>query len=355
MSIIIIISNWLGKEFILTSRRGNSKRKMKEFHREMEIEREMNCKLHVLYHLFTLSHNPTSIENITRKRKRRKGKTRNCVKLVISSDFYILMHTKKFRLKPNQLMMMIFLSMSMEGTETYPYVCIYHLLKQTPCHESSKKWIQQLHLQCPLTLDCYDKEKKQNPCHLFVQEKGGEKKKEEKKKECVCKWMIQGDLQPCKPMSLCFLDGPEDGMGRALGKNPKKWPELWDLGFNLKTWELLEPWQWPAMKKKSKNNQSSTITGLLQRPILEKIARERRWRCWCWCSSCWDWRKTGRGQETWANWMQNRVCCCYEGGERERGGGKVYKKSDASTSNNAGSSRKLKSLKRSFSRRRERD
>jgi hypothetical protein len=35
----------------------------------------------------------------------------------------------------------------------------------------------------------------------------------------------QGDLQLFKPMSLCFLDGPEAGIGILLGKNPKKWPE----------------------------------------------------------------------------------------------------------------------------------
>lgn len=51
----------------------------------------------------------------------------------------------------------------------------------------------------------------------FVQKKG--------EKE-VSERGLQGDLQPCKPMSLCFLDGPEAGIGSALGKNPKKWPEL---------------------------------------------------------------------------------------------------------------------------------
>ncbi|GMH06681.1 hypothetical protein Nepgr_008521 [Nepenthes gracilis] len=50
------------------------------------------------------------------------------------------------------------------------------------------------------------------------------------------------DLQLFKPMSLCFLDGPEDGIGTDFGKNPKKCPEyLGLLGLNLTKLLLLEP------------------------------------------------------------------------------------------------------------------
>ena len=33
-----------------------------------------------------------------------------------------------------------------------------------------------------------------------------------------------GDNKACRPMSLCFREGPEAGTGKCLGKNPKKWP-----------------------------------------------------------------------------------------------------------------------------------
>lgn len=36
---------------------------------------------------------------------------------------------------------------------------------------------------------------------------------------------LHGERQLFKPISLCFLDGPEAGIGILLGKNPKKWPE----------------------------------------------------------------------------------------------------------------------------------
>jgi hypothetical protein len=52
---------------------------------------------------------------------------------------------------------------------------------------------------------------------------------------------LQGDLQLFKPMSLCFLEGPDAGIGILLGKNPKKWPENWEFGLNLKTEVVLEP------------------------------------------------------------------------------------------------------------------
>lgn len=38
----------------------------------------------------------------------------------------------------------------------------------------------------------------------------------------MIEWDFQGDLQLLKPISLCFLEGPEAGMGILLGKNPKK-------------------------------------------------------------------------------------------------------------------------------------
>ena len=60
----------------------------------------------------------------------------------------------------------------------------------------------------------------------FCSRKRREKEKKKKEEKRVSASGLQGDLQPCKPMSLCFLDGPDDGIGRALGKNPKKWPEL---------------------------------------------------------------------------------------------------------------------------------
>ena len=177
-------------------------------------------------------------------------------------DFYILMHTKKFRL--NQPV--DHLHEYGRDNNTYPYITS---LEANPCHESSKNEynnsIYSAHQRLIVII------RKRNKTHVTFCSKKGRKKR-------VSASGLQGDLQLCKPMSLCFLEGPEAGIGSALGKNPKKWPELWDLGFNLKTWELLEPWQWPAMKKKSKNNQSSSAAGLLLRPILQKLWRDDRGR-----------------------------------------------------------------------------
>jgi len=70
-----------------------------------------------------------------------------------------------------------------------------------------------------------------------------------------------GDLQLLNPMSLCFLEGVEYGIGILLGKKPEKWPGCWDLGLNLKTLVALEAWQCPSTKR-NKNNQIATIRGL---------------------------------------------------------------------------------------------
>ena len=33
---------------------------------------------------------------------------------------------------------------------------------------------------------------------------------------------LHGNLELCNPMSLCFFEGPEGGIGITLGKAPKK-------------------------------------------------------------------------------------------------------------------------------------
>lgn len=50
-------------------------------------------------------------------------------------------------------------------------------------------------------------------------------------------------VELCNPMSLCFLDGPEGGIGIAFGKKPKKFGgKVSPLGCTLKTWYVcLEP------------------------------------------------------------------------------------------------------------------
>ena len=105
----------------------------------------------------------------------------------------------------------------------------------------------------------------------FMKKIPGRKKKNNKKgghllsKNCD----LQGDLQLFKPISLCFLDGPEAGIGILLGKNPKKWPEYWDFGLNLKTFVTLEPWQLPTMKTNNKNSQMNRTKGLVHKPMLK--------------------------------------------------------------------------------------
>ena len=66
--------------------------------------------------------------------------------------------------------------------------------------------------------------------HLYC-----EKKKRKKNCNEIWGWSdLQGALQLLNPISLCFLEGPEAGIGILLGKNPKKWPYEWGfLGFNL--------------------------------------------------------------------------------------------------------------------------
>lgn len=91
------------------------------------------------------------------------------------------------------------------------------------------------------------------------------------------KKLHQGDLQFCKPMSLCFLEGPEDGIGKCLGKNPKKWPVCWwgEFGVKLKTLVLLEPWQWLIVMKMKMNHRSRIIRGTLlhELPIQELLIK----------------------------------------------------------------------------------
>ncbi|CAL9000736.1 unnamed protein product, partial [Prunus brigantina] len=84
-----------------------------------------------------------------------------------------------------------------------------------------------------------------------------------------CGNIDQGDLQLLKPISLCFLEGPEAGIGILLGKNPEKWPECWYFGLSLKTWAVLEAWQLPRLVKMNvKKRHTSRITGRLLEAML---------------------------------------------------------------------------------------
>ncbi|KAI6699796.1 hypothetical protein NL676_014120 [Syzygium grande] len=70
-------------------------------------------------------------------------------------------------------------------------------------------------------------------------------------------------------MSLCFLEGPEAGIGRPLGKYPEKWPMLWDLGwspFTLNTLVVLDdPWQCQRKRRDiNRNNQRPGVVGGLR-------------------------------------------------------------------------------------------
>jgi hypothetical protein len=61
--------------------------------------------------------------------------------------------------------------------------------------------------------------------------------------------LFHGDRwELCNPMSLCFFEGPEGGIGLAFGKNPWNWcGEFSDLGFfTLKTW-LRAPALWVVL------------------------------------------------------------------------------------------------------------
>lgn len=126
-------------------------------------------------------------------------------------------------------------------------------------------------------------------------------------------------LQLWRPMLLCFLDGPEAGMGILLGKNPRKWP-LFEFEFcwllSLKSCVLiLEALQLPKMKMKAKANQTSRTSGLPQWPIFVFVCvyeREREDLGWLVFNVSFDEKKKRLErerdeQETWGNWMQNRV------------------------------------------------
>jgi hypothetical protein len=80
---------------------------------------------------------------------------------------------------------------------------------------------------------------------------------------------LHGDLQLFKPMSLCFLEGVEYGICILFGKEPKKLPWWCDLGFTLKTFVVLDPWQWPNMKR-IKSSQITRSRGLLCKTIVHQ-------------------------------------------------------------------------------------
>lgn len=84
---------------------------------------------------------------------------------------------------------------------------------------------------------------------------------------------LHGDCcELCNPISLCFFEGPEGGIGIPLGKNPKKLRgEFWGLGFSFRTWVCLEPWEYSTKKMSTKNSQSTRIWGLL--PISQQSKR----------------------------------------------------------------------------------
>ncbi|KAH7671298.1 hypothetical protein IHE45_10G084200 [Dioscorea alata] len=61
--------------------------------------------------------------------------------------------------------------------------------------------------------------------------------------KCTVK-VLQGVLLLSKPMELCCLEGPEGGMGIALGKKPRKYPGFFMAsGFTWNACMSLEPWQ----------------------------------------------------------------------------------------------------------------
>lgn len=136
------------------------------------------------------------------------------------------------------------------------------LLKKEHCHQTSKKElaINKPHVHCPLTL-------------LWLMKNTPKVTKKEKRKKKNAGHLVQnlydlhGERQLFKPISLCFLDGPEAGIGILLGKNPKKWPEDWDLGF-LKTLVVLEPWHWPIIKMNNKNRKMNRSRGFLHRLVM---------------------------------------------------------------------------------------
>lgn len=105
-------------------------------------------------------------------------------------------------------------------------------------------------------------------------------------------WCFHGNLLEFNnPMSLCFLEGPEGGIGIAFGRAPKKlrgefW---WNLGFNLNIWELYLdddgppcpcPWaSWPnkTMNSNTNNSQLRTrIRRLLLPIILISLRRQNK-------------------------------------------------------------------------------
>lgn len=69
---------------------------------------------------------------------------------------------------------------------------------------------------------------------------------------------------------MCFLEGPEAGIGNPLGKNPRKCPTFFDLGLTLKKVVLLEQSYLPTIKVKRKKNRKRWITGLLCKPIKQR-------------------------------------------------------------------------------------
>lgn len=80
------------------------------------------------------------------------------------------------------------------------------------------------------------------------------------------------EVRLCKPMSLCFLEGPEAGIGKCLGKNPKKWPIPLSWGcFGLilnACWVLLDPWQCATKRmNKYRDNQSSNLRARINTPM----------------------------------------------------------------------------------------
>lgn len=80
----------------------------------------------------------------------------------------------------------------------------------------------------------------------------------------------------CRPMSLCFLEGPEGGIGIAFGKKPKKVRgEFWNMGFILKIWALcLDPWEWETSKSSHKSSRTRWVLPIS--PIPKPRVQEER-------------------------------------------------------------------------------